>query len=83
MYRAENRQRGVFMAFFGLFKSKQERDMENMFQKMNAMIFPGGEAGTVGWCYRHPSVGVQKVGEAELMLTFSAQGFHALSLSVR
>ena len=40
------------MAFFGLFKSKQERDMEDMFQKINAMIFPGGEADVKRDCQR-------------------------------
>ena len=40
------------MALFGLFKSKQERDMEDMFRKMNAMIFPGGEADVRRDCQR-------------------------------
>lgn len=40
------------MAFFGLFKSKQERDMEGMFRELNAMIFPGGEADVRRDCQR-------------------------------
>ena len=40
------------MALFGLFKSKQERDVENMFRKINAMIFPGGEADVRRDCQR-------------------------------
>jgi len=31
------------MAFFGLFKSKQDRDMDNMLMRLNDTIFPGGE----------------------------------------
>ena len=32
------------MALFGLFKSKQERDLNNVMQELQERIFPGGEA---------------------------------------
>lgn len=40
------------MAFFGLFKSKQEREMEDVFRKINEMMFPGGEKDHVRDCQR-------------------------------
>lgn len=54
------------MAFFGLFKSKQERDMENMFQKMNAMIFPGGEADVWRDCQRVDALVKGKIPQEKL-----------------
>ena len=32
------------MALFGLFKSKQERELDNTMREIHERIFPGGEA---------------------------------------
>lgn len=40
------------MAFFGLFKSKQERDMEETFKKLNSAVFPNGEIDVKRDCAR-------------------------------
>lgn len=54
------------MAIFGLFKSKQERDMEEMFQKINAMIFPGGEADVIRDCQRVDFLVKSKIPQEKL-----------------
>lgn len=54
------------MAFFGLFKSKQERDMEGMLQKINAMIFPGGEADVRRDCQRVDNLVKEKIPQDKL-----------------
>lgn len=40
------------MAFFGLFKSKEERELDNIIQKTMKMIFPGGEKDIARDCER-------------------------------
>ena len=40
------------MAFFGLFKSKQEKEMEDAFRNMREMLFPGGDKDMERDCQR-------------------------------
>lgn len=40
------------MAFFGLFKSKPERELENTFQQLNEILFPRGEQDIERDCQR-------------------------------
>ena len=54
------------MAFFGLFKSKHEREMESMLQKINAMIFPGGEADVRRDCQRVDALVKGKIPQEKL-----------------
>lgn len=54
------------MAFFGLFKSKQERDMEEMFRKVNSMVFPGGEADVRRDCQRVDALVKGKIPQDKL-----------------
>ena len=40
------------MAFFGIFKSKEEREFDNSMQQMMGRIFPGGKKDILRDCER-------------------------------
>ena len=54
------------MAFFGLFKSKQERELDDMFRKVNAVIFPGGDADVRRDCQRVDSLVKSRIPQEKL-----------------
>ena len=54
------------MAMFGLFKSKQERSVEDVFRKINDAMFPRGELDVVRDCERVNALTHQIIPQAEL-----------------
>ncbi len=54
------------MALFGLFKSKQERELNSALQQMNEMMFPRGEQDIARDCQRIDALTHQKIPQDRL-----------------
>lgn len=54
------------MAFFGLFQSKQDKELDNLLQKLNEMLFPRGELDIVRDCKRIDALTNGKIPQDKL-----------------